>query len=89
MTGQPGRFTGQIPPAWGSGPNTRSCLEHNPAFLTSIQPRDSYYDGKLNVRMKEIEKTLSIEHIPQFNSLDPDFYLNLAPNCTDSQMSVL
>ncbi|CAB1426420.1 unnamed protein product [Pleuronectes platessa] len=51
MTGQPGRFTGEIPPAWGSGPISHSCLEHNPAFLTGIQTSDIYYDGKLNLTL--------------------------------------
>lgn len=37
MTGQPYRFTRQIPPVRGSKPYTCSCLEHYLAFLTKIQ----------------------------------------------------
>lgn len=48
MTGQPYRFTRQIPPVRGSKPYTCSCLEHYLAFLTKTQLCDIYYDGKLN-----------------------------------------
>lgn len=57
MTGQPYRFTRQIPPVRGSKPYTCSCLEHYLAFLTKIQLCDIYYDGKLNIVAVQFKTT--------------------------------
>lgn len=57
MTGQPYRFTRQIPPVRGSKPYTCSCLEHYLAFLTKIQLCDIYYDGKSNIVAVQFKTT--------------------------------